>query len=368
MVWGTGLNQVGTEPMWKVKVLLLVMLLSAGCVPVSAAPSELGAASPVSAAVASSWTTAPDPRLAGLWIDMSMGPQVVDLFNQVATEQDIARADHVSMIDLLDKVKVGRKLVVFKNVADAEMLVPRLADKMDIIGYNLEHGPTNHEDEQADPVGSVQRVRRLADQYGLQVALGPDRAFALSHGVAMAPYVDMFVLQVQRAQTEPETVREFVVPLVRDLLQANPNLEISVQIRTEGDVKALADLLAMLKPELDGVSILTSPETVPVAEALVAELRAPVPEVPAPLPQSTPVKSDAAAHAQAAVLETATPAMRRTATITPTAAPAARPTPADDTLALRTLLLLTGLVGLGVIVVGLLATVFIYSYQTFRAR
>lgn len=375
--------------MWKVKVLLLIMLLSAGCVPVSAASSPPaassvqapstqalpGASSPSSpsfsaSSLAASWPGAPDPRLAGLWIDMSMGPQVVDLYNLVATDQDIARADHVSMIDLLDKVKVGRKLVVFKNAADAELLVPRLADKMDIIGYNLEHGPTNHEEEQADPVGSVQRVRRLADQYGLQVALGPDRAFALSHGAAMAPYVDMFVLQVQRAQTEPETVREFVVPLVHDLLRANPNLEVSVQIRTEGDVKALADLLAMLKPELDGVSILTSPETVPVAEALVAELRAPVTELPTPLPQSTPAKSSA--PAQAAVLETPVPAMRRTgaitAAVTPTAAAVTLPAAADETLALRTLLLLAGLVGLGVIVVGLLATVFIYSYQNFRAR
>jgi hypothetical protein len=371
--------------MWKVKVLLLIMLLAAGCTPVSAAVSPVAISAPPAtaaptasmpaasaASVVAALPAAPDPRLAGLWIDMSMGPQVVDLYNQVATAQDIARADHVSMVDLLDKVKVGQKLVVFKTVADAEMLVPRLADKMDIIGYNLEHGPTNREEEQVDPVGSVQRMRRLADQYGLKLMLGPDRAFALSHGVAMAPYVDLYVLQVQRAQTEPNTVREFVVPLVHELLRANPNLEISVQIRTEGDVKALADLLAMLKPELDGVSILTSPETVPVAEALVAELRAPVPELPEPLPQSTPVKGEATAQAPAAVLETATPATRRTAlataTATPAAVPVVRTAPPDDTLALRTLLLLAGLVGLGVILVGLLATVFIYSYQNFRAR
>ncbi|MCC6169600.1 MAG: hypothetical protein IT329_20440 [Caldilineaceae bacterium] len=345
--------------MRKVTVLLLIMLLATGCVPVSVASS-----------LPKTWTASPDPRLAGLWIDMSMGPQVVDLFNLVATDQDIARADHVSMVDLLDKVKVGQKLVVFKTAADAELLVPRLADKIDIIGFNLEHGPTDHPEEQADPVGSVQRIRRLADQYGLKVMLGPDRAFALSDGSAMAPYVDLYVLQVQRAQTEPETVREFVVPLVHDLLRANPNLGISVQVRTEGDVKALADLLAMLKPELDGVSILTSPETVPVAEALVAELRAPVTELPTPLPQSTPVKSSV--PAQAAVLETPTPAMRRTGAIaavaTPSAAPVTLPAAADETLALRTLLLLAGLIGLGVIVVGLLATVFIYSYQNFRAR
>lgn len=343
--------------MGKVTVWLLIMLLSAGCMPISAAQTL---------------RSEPDPRLAGLWLDMSMGPQIVDLFNQVATEEDIARADHVSMVDLLDNVRVGRKLVVFKSVADAEQLVPRLADEIDIIGYNLEHGPTNHPEEQDDPVGSVQRIRRLADEYGMEVALGPDRAFALSDGVAMAPYVDLFVLQVQRAQTEPETVREFVVPLVHDLLAANPDLEISVQVRTEGDVKALADLLASLKPVLDGVSILTSQETVPVAEALVAELRAPItqtPELPSPSPQGTPpVQNDI--HSQAAIVETPTPGPRRNAA-TPTPVPVAAPAPAtaeDSTLALRTLLLLAGVVAMGVVVVGLVATVFIYSYQNHRSR
>ncbi|HXF63799.1 MAG TPA: hypothetical protein VNK95_19405 [Caldilineaceae bacterium] len=333
--------------MWKLTFVAIAALLLSACVPVSAAQA----------------LEPPDPRLAGLWIDMSMGPEIVNLYNRVATEQDIARADHVSMVDLLDRVKTGRRLVVFKSVVDAEGLVPRLADKMDIIGYNLEHGPSNRPDEQADPVGSVRRMRALADQYGLELALGPDHAFALSDGVAMAPYVDIFVLQVQRAQTEPETVREFVLPLVRDLRQVNPSLEISVQIRTEGDVKALADLLASLEPELDGVSILTSQQTVPVAEALVGRLRAPVQEMPSPLPQSTPAKSDA----QMAVLETPTPAMRRSAAATP-APPAVAPVAEDSTLALRTFLLIAGLVTLAIIAVGLLATVVIYSLQSIRVR
>ncbi len=344
--------------MWRVKLLFVIMLLSAGCVPVAAAQPQ----------------ASPDPRLAELWIDMSMGPQLVDLFNGVATEQDIARVDHVSMVDLLDKITAARKLVVFKNAADAEALVPRLADKIDIIGYNLEHGPTNHEEERADPVGSVRRIRSLADQYGLEVMLGPDRAFALSHGVAMAPYVDLYVLQVQRAQTEPETVREFVLPLARDLRRANPNLQISVQIRTEGNVKDLANLLASLEPELDGVSILTSQETVPVAEALVAELRAPLPTVqPTPLPD-TPLPSETssplATPAQAALLETPTPGVRRNPAATPASAVAVSgasiPVAEDETLALRTLLLLAGLVAMGVIVVGLVATVFLYSFQNHR--
>jgi hypothetical protein len=68
-------------------------------------------------------------------------------------------------------------------------------------------------------------------------------------------------------------VYDFVLPLTKQLHEANPDLEISVQVRTEGDVDAIADLIESMRGSLDGVSILTSPDTVETAEALVTELR-----------------------------------------------------------------------------------------------
>jgi len=220
----------------------------------------------------------PTPRkpvdaVSDLWLDMSLGPPLVEWFNSVARPTDIARLENVTQLDLLDQITAGRKLIVFKSIADAERLLPEIADKLDIIGYNLEHNPINPADEQADPVASVQRMRALADEYHLTLAFGPDHDFALSDGVAIAPYVDIFVLQVQRVQTQPDTVCDFVLPLIPQLREANPDLEISIQVRTEGNVIAIADLVESLKDDLDGVSILTSPNTVPVAEALVKELR-----------------------------------------------------------------------------------------------
>ena len=46
-----------------------------------------------------------------------------------------------------------------------------------------------------------------------------------------------------------------------------------MQVRTEGDVEQIADLLESLLGSIDGVSILTSPETVDIAKDLVRELR-----------------------------------------------------------------------------------------------
>jgi hypothetical protein len=84
--------------------------------------------------------------------------------------------------------------------------------------------------------------------------------------------------------------------LIPQLRRANPDLEISVQVRTEGDAAEIADLIDDMKNQLDGVSILTSPETVDVAEALVTELQArgdtrniqEAPPGPAPVAPSAP--------------------------------------------------------------------------------
>ncbi len=220
---------------------------------------------------------APEPQqnsaLEELWIDVSIGPPIVPIFNAAARGDDIARVEHPSQIGQLDGIENGRKMVIFKSITDTEELLPDMADEIDIIGYNLEHGPATPANEQQDPLGSIKKMRELADAYDLQLAFGPDHDFALSHGVQMAPFVDIFVLQIQRQQTNPRTVAAFVEPIVPQLREANPDLEISVQVRTEGDVEAILDLIDSLEVKLDGISILTSPETVDVAEEMVTTLR-----------------------------------------------------------------------------------------------
>ncbi len=79
-------------------------------------------------------------------------------------------------------------------------------------------------------------MRALADQYGVELAVGPDRAFALSDGVEMAAYADLLILQVQRVQNEPNTVRDFVLPMINAVHDVAPDVEIGVQIGAEGDV------------------------------------------------------------------------------------------------------------------------------------
>jgi hypothetical protein len=138
--------------MWKIKLVVIACLLIAGSIP----------SSPTQAAWLQHNEVQHADAVHHLWLDISLGPPLLDRFNRLAQPEDIARVEHAEEIDLLDQVTVGRKLVVFKSVAEAERLVPGLADRIDIIGYNLEHGPITPADEQAGPVGSVQRMHNLA--------------------------------------------------------------------------------------------------------------------------------------------------------------------------------------------------------------
>jgi uncharacterized protein YjbI with pentapeptide repeats len=223
-----------------------------------------------------------------LFLQINLIPGFAPQFNQMAQPDDIAHIDHISDLRLLEEVRSGQRMAVFKSVALAEQLMPRLAGYVDMLGYNLEHGPTNPLEDQQDPVASAERMRALADQYGLPLAIGPDHNFVVSHGVEMAPYADQFVLQVQRVQEQPEVAQSYVISTNEALREANPEVKIVVQVRTEGDVEALVELLEPLRAHIDGVAILTSPQTSEMATELWASLRQmPVPVAEASAPDTS---------------------------------------------------------------------------------
>lgn len=219
-------------------------------------------------------TAEENEALRSKWIDLSLGLPLIELFNERAQDDDIARVEHISQLDLLRDVETGKKLVVFKSAEDAIRLLPHIHSEIDIIGYNLEHGPTNPINEQENPIEYIRRLREAVDEYDLELAFGPDRAFAISHASELAPYADYLILQIQKVQTEPETVYDFVLPILEEARLANPDIQTSVQIRTEGNVEELFAMLEPLQDEIDGISILTSEETLEVTEEIMGELRA----------------------------------------------------------------------------------------------
>lgn len=187
-------------------------------------------------------------------------PEMAAWFQQHAGPADIARVDHPNDIGLISGLTVGRKMAIFKSASQIAQFLSANAGAIDIIGYNLEPGQQHDPAELADPVAAARHVRAIADQYGKAVAIGLTHDLTLQYGAAMAPYADIWVLQIQRAQNDPAMAGEFVSQMLPALQRANPAIQVYVQIRTDSQPAALAQLVSGLGPV--GVSILTQRQDV----------------------------------------------------------------------------------------------------------
>lgn len=189
-----------------------------------------------------------------------ISPEMAQFFQAHANSQDIARVDHPNDIKLIANITVGRKMVIFKSGSEIEQFLASNASSVDVIGYNLEPGQQHDPAELADPFGAAKRVRAIADQYGKQVAIGLTHDLTIQYGAQMAPYADIWVLQIQRAQDDPKMAGEFVNQMLPALKKANPNVAIFVQVRTDSSPQSLISLVNGLGDV--NVSILTQKQDV----------------------------------------------------------------------------------------------------------
>lgn len=186
--------------------------------------------------------------------------EMAQFFQQHAGSQDIARVDHPNNIGLISGLTVGKKMVIFKSASQIQQFMAGNASSLDIIGYNLEPGQANDPAELANPVEAAKSVRTIAQQYGKAVAIGLTHDMTLRYGAAMAPYADIWVLQIQKAQNDPAMAGEFVGQMVPALRKANPAIQVFVQIRTDSQPAALVSLVNSLVAV--NVSILTQRQDV----------------------------------------------------------------------------------------------------------
>jgi len=195
-------------------------------------------------------------------------PEMAQYFQANAGASDIARVDHPNDIGLISGITVGRKMAIFKSAAQIQQFLASNPGALDIVGYNLEAGQTHDAAELANPVAAAKNVRAIASQYGKQVAIGLTRDLTLRYGAAMAPYADIWVLQIQKAQNDPALAAGFVNQMVPALRKANQSIEIFVQIRTDSSPAALASLVNGLSGV--HVSILTQRSDVREAVAVAS--------------------------------------------------------------------------------------------------
>lgn len=228
---------------------------------------------------ACAWLSQPRQALAqsvepwtDLWFSLSMNPAVVDWFNEVARPQDIASAG-LGYVDLLDQVHSGRRQAAFESVAEAQATTPGLADRIDLVYYDLGPWPEVSAEEQEELLATVRALQQLVQTYDLGLALGLDWRVASTSGSELAPYADLIILQAQRVQDDPSLVSELIVPLVQELREAEPDLELGVQLRMGDSLEVFAGALEALRGAVDGVSIGYTPVTVAQVRTLVETAR-----------------------------------------------------------------------------------------------
>ncbi len=107
----------------------------------------------------------------------------------------------------------------------------------DAFGYDLEGWDQTPEWERTHQVEATQRARELADRYGVQLVMGPARAFTWRNWPAMAPYADMWIIQAQAGQRNYPAGSAFYDWLEEyvDMLDTNPDMPIWAQLSTSPD-------------------------------------------------------------------------------------------------------------------------------------
>jgi hypothetical protein len=108
------------------------------------------------------------------------------------------------------------------------------------LGYGLETGKSTPEEEWRDVVGSTQKARAMADQYGKLLVMGPGFRLMSQNWdsyPAMAALADVWILQTQRLQANPPgpAYRQKVEEVVEQIRSGNPNILIWAQITLPPD-------------------------------------------------------------------------------------------------------------------------------------
>jgi hypothetical protein len=191
-------------------------------------------------------------RMAGaakarLGIGFGLGRQTGDLAPLMKGENDfvdtMARGAGLAEMKRLTAqgVKVACVFLSLQQMRESIAMLKANDIQCAYLAYNPEQNQHTPRAELDDFVGSVKSARKLADEYGARLVVGPGMRFISSREgdyARAAPYVDAWLIQSQRFQIHKETARHATpeeyrhnIQRVANLIhQGNPRTKIWVQI------------------------------------------------------------------------------------------------------------------------------------------
>ena len=178
----------------------------------------------------------------------------------------------------LNLVTCGEREILYKSAAIAERDLPALMTQQrppTILAYNFESNSATPADEIADPIGSVRRMRALADRYHLPLLFAPDRAFGLSLAATVGPLVDRWGVQLQLfpPDEDMEEARRYTDQLLPILLRVHPGLSIAFQFNTTWPAETIEEGLRTFNPRPAVVGLLYGTDNWQAVITLDAHLR-----------------------------------------------------------------------------------------------
>lgn len=173
------------------------------------------------------------------FIDTLLNEGKLDVFRQVKPPVRVA------CIAMSLQKQEGRPFRGLKETIEALRQANVLPDRV-ILAYNPERGPGTTTEEIDDLLGSIRQARKLADDYGAPLLVGPGlREMQQREDLypELAKLCDYWLIQSQRLQLDPATrkpveaggYRRGVQQIVDALRQGNPKLKIIVQIVTTAE-------------------------------------------------------------------------------------------------------------------------------------
>jgi len=193
--------------------------------------------------------------LAELYIGYPFSIDYADYFNQINRPSDMVAVGMPGLSNL-SALQTGKKVLMFGSVERFNEFPTEAIEQVDLVGLDLERGALTPE-EQNDPVAVVIKASEIAKSRYVPLMVAPITRWSEEYGDQLAPFVDVFVLQMMRYQHDPQLFAEKVEEFTTKMRNANPNLTIFVQVGTQKEQSPLQlfDAIVAAQPFIDGVWI-----------------------------------------------------------------------------------------------------------------
>ncbi|MEM2856261.1 MAG: hypothetical protein QW416_04080 [Candidatus Nitrosocaldaceae archaeon] len=149
----------------------------------------------------------------------------------------------------------GSNVATYFSITDIKNNIQILKDKVQYIAYNIEHN-LSPDNEVNDVITSIRMASEIAHTNGFKMMLSPSGRLTEVYAREFAPYADIYILQYQALQSNPEEYARYVRDIVREIREVDSDVKLIAQVSTlRGDVNSMIDSINRVKDVVDGVTI-----------------------------------------------------------------------------------------------------------------